>query len=144
MRLRDVMSTPAETIEAGASVKKAHDRMRQEGIHHLVVMEGRVPIGVVSEWGLDGVEADLPVRSQVGLPPVIVAPNDTVKSAANRLRGRGVGTLLVMDGEKVAGIVTIADLLELVGRGAEKPIPRAIRAHTARPWAHPRKGAGPR
>ena len=144
MRLREVMSTPAETIESGASVRKAQDRMRQEGIHHLVVMEKGVPIGVVSEWGLTGVDAELAVRSQVGLPPVIAAPNDTVKSAANRLRGHGVGTLLVMDGETVVGIVTISDLLELVGRGSEKPIPHAIRARTQRPWAHPRKPGGPR
>ena len=46
MRLREVMSTPAETIDSGASVRKAQDRMRQEGIHHLVVMEKGVPIGV--------------------------------------------------------------------------------------------------
>jgi len=140
MRLREVMSSPAETIAPDESVRKARDRMSQEGIHHLVVMERGEPIGVVSVWGLADAEPDAPVRSEVGLPPVVMAPNDTLKTAANRLRGHGVGTVVVMEGEKVVGVVTTADLLELVGRGSEKPIPHAIRPRTRRPWTGPSKG----
>ena len=46
-----------------------------------------------------------------------MAPEATVRQAANRLRGRGVGCLAVMDDGRLRGIVTTQDLLELIGRG---------------------------
>jgi CBS domain-containing protein len=52
---------------------------------------------------------------------------DSVRVAANRMRGRTVGCLPVVDGGRVVGIVTTADLLELIGRGVERPIARSTR-----------------
>ena len=43
------------------------------------------------------------------------------------MRGNGIGCLAVVAEDKPVGIVTITDLLELVGRGAERPIERSTR-----------------
>lgn len=47
-RIRDVMSEPVETIEAGASITEAARLMLADEIRHLVVVEGSVAIGIVS------------------------------------------------------------------------------------------------
>jgi hypothetical protein len=43
------------------------------------------------------------------------------------MRGRSIGCLVVTNRGRVVGIVTVADLLELLGRGVERPTPTAKR-----------------
>jgi hypothetical protein len=38
------------------------------------------------------------------------------------MRGRSVGCLVVATGDSVVGIVTISDLLELIGRGLDRGV----------------------
>jgi len=47
--------------------------------------------------------------------------------AANLLRGFVIGSLVVQEGDKPVGIVTTTDLLDLIGRGAERPVPKSTR-----------------
>jgi CBS domain-containing protein len=58
---------------------------------------------------------------------VTATPETTIRQAANLLRGRTIGCLPVLYGDKPVGIVTTTDLLDLVGRGAERPIERSTR-----------------
>jgi CBS domain-containing protein len=53
-------------------------------------------------------------------PAVTVEPATTVRQAANVMRGRSIGCLVVVEGRRVIGIVTVSDLLELVGRGLDR------------------------
>jgi CBS domain-containing protein len=56
-----------------------------------------------------------------------------VRRAANLMRGRNIGCLPVVDARKhVVGIVTTSDLLELIGRGTDRPAPMARRRILAR------------
>jgi CBS domain-containing protein len=52
--------------------------------------------------------------------PICVDPRTPVRRAANLLRGRSIGCLPVVDSGQLIGIVTISDVLELVGRGARR------------------------
>jgi CBS domain-containing protein len=53
-------------------------------------------------------------------PAVTVEPTMTVRQAANVMRGRSIGCLVVVESGHAIGIVTISDLLELVGRGLDR------------------------
>lgn len=53
-------------------------------------------------------------------PAVIVEPTMTVRRAANVMRGRSIGCLVVAESGRATGIVTVSDLLELVGRGLDR------------------------
>ena len=46
---------------------------------------------------------------------------DTVRVVANRMRGRSIGCVPVVDRERLIGIVTVSDLLEALGRGIDRP-----------------------
>lgn len=46
-----------------------------------------------------------------------VAPGDELEEAARRMVGRRVGAVLVMEGERLAGILTERDVLRAVARG---------------------------
>jgi CBS domain-containing protein len=60
-------------------------------------------------------------------PVVTVGPTTTVRRAANLMRGRSLGCVVVTDRGRVVGIVTAADLLELLGRGSDRPVASARR-----------------
>lgn len=51
------------------------------------------------------------------------APDDTLAEAAAKMRAQQTGSLLVMEGEALAGIVTERDLLKVVGDGRD---PKAV------------------
>jgi CBS domain-containing protein len=44
------------------------------------------------------------------------------------MRGRSIGCLPVVEKGALRGIITVTDLLELIGKGAERPTARAQRA----------------
>jgi acetoin utilization protein AcuB len=102
-------------------------------IHHIVVVDtdGKVE-GIVSERDLGGrhgssVRSKLTIGELMTSPVVTATPDTTVREAANLLRGRSIGCLPVVRRKRAIGMVTIADLLELIGRGAERPVPKSTR-----------------
>jgi CBS domain-containing protein len=134
MRLADIMSSEVKTIGPGASLGEARSLMAAAGTHHLVVVEGSLVVGVVSDRDLGGrvsarrSETDAARVEEVMSPHVVsMGPDATIRQAANRLRGRGIGSLAVMEDGRLRGIVTTTDLLELIGRGVERPIERSTR-----------------
>lgn len=139
MRLREIMKTRVEGISANESAEAAANRMRSARIRHLVVQDGKKIVGVVSDRDiarLGSFRQIQTVEEVMSAPVVTASPDTTLRKAANLLRGRTIGCLPIMEKEKLVGIVTITDVLELVGRGAERPVPKSRR------WVM--KGRGPR
>jgi acetoin utilization protein AcuB len=60
-------------------------------------------------------------------PALTSSPDTTLRQAANVLRGRTIGCLPVVEDGRIVGIVTATDLLELIGAGIERPVPKARR-----------------
>ena len=133
MRVAEIMSHPVETTTAGEAAEAAYERMRRKRIHHLIVKEGARIVGVLSARDLDGPEqAEFRRVRTVGdlMTPHAVQVRDTtpVRRAANLMRGRNIGCIPVVDSHaRVVGIVTTTDLLELIGKGAERPVAKPRR-----------------
>jgi acetoin utilization protein AcuB len=72
----------------------------------------------------------------MSFPVVAGHPEMTLRQAANRLRGRSIGCLPVMEDDELVGILTTTDLLEILGKGVERPAAKGTR------WIL--KGRGPR
>ena len=139
MRIGEVMTNRVETVPAGESVKNALRVMRAKRIRHLVVQLGGGAVGVVSIRDLDSFVSDRSIRTVADVmtaPAVTGSPHMTVREAANLLRGRTIGCLPVLDRGKLVGILTTTDLLDLIGRGSERPVSKGKR------WVM--KGRGPR
>jgi CBS domain-containing protein len=139
MRVQDVMTRRVETVSAEESAEKALQRMRVKQIHHFVVTLGRKVVGVVSSRDLEALGSFRQVQlvEEVMTSPAVTAtPEMTLRQAANLLRGRIIGCLPVMEKGRLVGILTIADLLEMLGRGVDRPTAKDKR------WVM--KGRGPR
>jgi len=134
MRVFEVMTSKVETVPPTMPASEAWEVMRRKRIHHLVVTQERTVVGVLSAGDAGGrsgavVRAGRTVADLMTERVVTVAPTETVRSVANRMRGRGIASMPVIDRGRLVGIVTATDLLQLLGRGVDRP------AEPARPIA---------
>jgi acetoin utilization protein AcuB len=129
MRIQDIMKRPVESIEANQSVATAIERMRRARIHHLIVTRDGTAVGVVSDGDVRSLElpAVRTVDEVMTAPVVFATPEMTLRKAANLLRGRSIGCLPVLEQGRIVGMITTSDLLERIGRGAERPVERGPR-----------------
>lgn len=139
MRLQEIMKRDVVTLPTEAPEDEALERMRRGRMHHIVILRGGEIAGVVSDRDLESAENPFRIRRTVGdvMTPAVVTATEktTVREAANLMRGRTIGCLPVVRDGKLVGIVTVSDLLALIGKGAERPVARSKR------WVM--KGRGP-
>jgi len=118
MRLGDIMSEAVETISPDATVGEARELMRRHDVRHLVVIEAGAIVGVLSRHDIQRAEGTAAVRAVMRAPVVTAGPLTTLRQAANLLRSNDVSCLPVLDdNEQLVGIVTVSDLLDLIGKG---------------------------
>jgi CBS domain-containing protein len=107
------MTAKVRTITPTTSADDAWSVMRLHGIHHLVVTKNARAIGILSDRDA-GSQRGAAVRAT---KTVTAPPSITIRQAANMMRGRSIGCLVVVESGRAVGIVTVSDLLEVVGRG---------------------------
>lgn len=132
MRAQEVMTKGVVTVAPGTAATDAWQLMQRRQIHHLIVRDMSGFVGVLSDRDLGGrqapsVTAGRSVADLMTPRVVTVDATATVKKIANVMRGRSIGCVVVTDGGRAVGLITVSDLLELVGRGAERPIPTTTR-----------------
>jgi len=132
MRVEDVMTRGIQTVSPETSADEAWNLMRTRHVHHLVVTDGPRIAGLLSERDTGGpkgasVRKNRTVRDLMTSEVVTVPPATTIRRAANVMRGRSIGCVVVADRKRTMGIVTVADLLDLLGRGMERTVTSATR-----------------
>jgi CBS domain-containing protein len=131
MRLRDIMTVGIRTIGPQESANAARTKMKRYRIRHLVEVDNARVIGIISQrdLGRTGSRVDQLMSTDV----VSATPETTLRQAANLMRGRTIGCLLVVEGEDLVGLVTTTDLLDQLGRGATRPTVRTEAPPLRRP-----------
>jgi CBS domain-containing protein len=126
MRVYEVMSKAVETVHPQVAASEARTRMRQKNIHHLVVTRAGEVRGVVSDRDLGGGKwpktlGTWTVGDLMTAPVITVTTRTPVRRAAALMKGRSIGSLVVTSANgNLAGIVTVADLLEMIAREPPK------------------------
>jgi CBS domain-containing protein len=145
------MTTGIVTIGPLETGRAARAEMRRHRIRHLVVVDGEGSVvGILSERDLGRTGAL--VQELMSADVVSASPATTLRQAANLMRGRTIGCLLVVDNEELLGLVTTTDVLDQLGRGATRPTVRTEPAPLRRPpgsgrvrgKASVRRATGPR
>ena len=106
-------------IDADASVFEAVQRMVEENIGSLLVTDGGEIAGIVTERdylrrvALEGrTDRDTPVREIMSTPLIVVTPETTVDECMALMTERRVRHLPVVDEHRIAGLVSIGDLVK--------------------------------
>jgi signal-transduction protein with cAMP-binding, CBS, and nucleotidyltransferase domain len=112
--IREIMSKGVFGIEPGTRVLEALDVASEHSVTHLPVVDGGRVVGVVCTCDLEEAQLDLDVSAVMHSPAVTVESNVLVADAAVVMAAHGVGSVLVMTGDRLDGIVTRSDF-ERVG-----------------------------
>lgn len=114
MRVRDVMTKKVHTIGGGESIERAAAKMKDLGIHQLVVRDKRKVVGVIAIADVRSAREAGAVRDFMPRHLFVVQPDTSLAAAAALMRKRAVGSLPVIDGDRLVGIVTVSDVLDVV------------------------------
>ena len=117
-KVRDYMHGDIAAIAAEATLREASQAMTEIGVGALLVKEGQDYIGIISETRLsrEGIAKGLniettTVRSIMRGDLITVDLDQTVTEAREIMKTNGVRHLVVKEGGKIVGIITLSDLI---------------------------------
>lgn len=119
MQLKEVMNRTVQVIGPHESLASAQRRMLQSGIHHLVVVHRDLIMGLLTQDVLVRRKEEGATRVEDAMLRNIITatPEMTVQQAADLMTpGHAQTALPVLLGQHMVGIVTLTDLLSLVGK----------------------------
>jgi acetoin utilization protein AcuB len=115
MQVQDVMTAKVLTIDAHDTVARARARMCQKGVHQLVVTAERDGVvGIIGVADVGSAPDGGCVQDFMSRRLFIVRPDTSVGAAAALMRAHAIGSLPVLDGRRLVGIVTVSDMLDVV------------------------------
>jgi H+/Cl- antiporter ClcA/CBS domain-containing protein len=120
--VQEAMTKKPKTVRVDLPVGRLVHQVFGEGKHngYPVVNEKDEVVGVITSADLDKIPAleridSLAVKDIIQRTPITIFPNESCKSAAEKMAEHGVGRLLVVSAAKpkqLVGIITRADLLK--------------------------------
>ncbi len=106
------MTGPLGTTTPDAPVGLVRRQLEQTGARRFPVLDGELLVGIVSYWDVLRADSDtLPVRDLMTRSVYVVSPDTTVREAARIFRQRRVPVLPVLDGRRLVGMISAADVL---------------------------------
>jgi acetoin utilization protein AcuB len=113
-RVRDRMTRLPITVPPATTVTKARALMRARRIRHLPVVDGDRVVGIVSDRDLRGRAATEELDAVMSTPVVSLPPDADVCEAARLFHERGIGAVVVIEGERLVGVLTRRDLMAVL------------------------------
>jgi CBS domain-containing protein len=116
MRISEIMTHGVVTAVADATLGEVAGLMRDRNVGSVVICEGERPVGVVTDRDLalavvaDGVDASSAAGACATRPLVSGSIGMDLEEAAALMVQHRIRRLPVMDGDDLAGIVTLDDL----------------------------------
>lgn len=134
--IRKLMSTDVVWISPSARAKTAVVLMKGHNIGALPVMqpEDDHVVGIVTQLGLLGAPPDAPVTELMEPSFVVVDPDTTITDAADRMNRARACCLIVVEEERLVGIVTRSDLMPELGKNFD-PLTGLPWSDSLRDWA---------
>jgi acetoin utilization protein AcuB len=124
------MSHPVITVPPEMQITKAHELMSVEKIHRLPVVKNGKLVGIVSEqdilkaypstvttlavWEVTSLLEKIKVKDVMNKQVSTVQENTPIEQAARLLADNKIGSLPVMRGDELVGIITETDLFRIM------------------------------
>ena len=116
MRISEVMTESVVTADCSATLREVGELMRDRNVGSVVICETGYPAGLITDRDLaldvaaDAVSVDEEVRDFATRPLVTCESEMDIEEAAALMVQHRIRRLPLMDGDSLAGIVTLDDL----------------------------------
>jgi len=116
-QVRDIMEKNVITIDINETANNAANQMKENDISFLVIIENGKPIGVVSERDFvqklcinNQNSSDVKISDIMSYKFRWVNPTTKIEDAIQKMLNNNIRRLLVLDDEKLVGVITQTDL----------------------------------
>jgi CBS domain-containing protein len=113
----DIMTKSVISVDSSATAHDAAKMMEESKIGSIVVFENNLPVGIVTDRDFaikitaHAYPIDTPVRRIMSSPLITIPSNSQFWIGADLMNSRKIKRLVVVDDEKVVGIITVTDLV---------------------------------
>jgi CBS domain-containing protein len=119
--IREVMTESVVTAEPERTVREVAELMRERNVGSVVLVDDDKPVGFVTDRDLtlsviaDGRDLSDHIADHASSPVITADPAMGVEECADLMVRHGVRRLVVVDGDRLTGIVTLDDLVSRTG-----------------------------
>ena len=121
MLIREVMTESVVTAPPDCSVREVAELMRERNVGSVVLVEDDAPVGFVTDRDLtvsviaDGRDLTDRAGDHASTPVVTAEPQTDLDAAVELMARHGVRRLVVVDGGRLRGILTLDDIVSRTG-----------------------------
>ena len=116
-QVRDIMEKNVITIDINETANNAANQMKENDISFLVIIKNGKPVGVVSERDFvqklcinNQNSSDVKISDIMSYKFRWVNPTTKIEDAIQKMLNNNIRRLLVLDDEKLVGVITQTDL----------------------------------
>ena len=123
--VKDVMKTNVISIDSSKTVKEAACMMDDSNVGCIIITKDNAPIGILTERDFvkriaaKNKELSSTISEVMSSPLTTINSDETVWEAAEKMKYNGIHKLPVLDNNKVTGIITTTDLVEICSIGSD-------------------------
>lgn len=128
--VKDVMISDVSTLDSSSMIKDAAKLMDSKNIGCIIVTKKEIPVGILTERDfvrrIASKEKPLtsPLVEVMSTPLISIDPDETVWDAAEEMKVNNIHKLPVLKDNKVIGIITTSDLVEICSIGSDSEMRR--------------------
>ena len=128
--VKDVMTSKVATLDSSSMIKDAAKLMDEKNIGCIVVTRDELPVGILTERDFVKriASKEKPLTSSIeevmSSPLISIDPDDTVWEAAEDMKVNNIHKLAVLQENKILGIITTSDLVEICSLGSDSEMRR--------------------
>lgn len=118
--IADVMTKSVISVDASMTINETAKMMEDAKVGAVIIMENNTPIGIVTDRDFavkvaaHAYEISLPIKRIMSSPLLSINSDESVRNAADLMHERGVRKLPVLSDDKVIGIITATDIVNLL------------------------------
>lgn len=122
------MTKSVISVDASMTINETAKMMEDAKVGAVIIMENNVPIGIVTDKDFavkvaaHAYEISSPIKQIMSSPLLSINSDESVRNAADLMFERRVRKLPVLNDDKVVGIITATDIVNLLAVSVEEDI----------------------
>ena len=120
MTIADIMTKSVISVDSSITINESAKMMEDAKVGAVIVMENNLPVGIVTDRDFavkvaaHAYQITSPVKQIMSTPLFAINLDESVRTAADLMHERGIMKLPVIEDEKVIGIITARDIVNLL------------------------------
>ena len=128
MTIADVMTKSIVSVDSSMTINESAKMMEDAKVGAVIVMEDSLPVGIITDRDFavkvaaHAYQITSPIKQIMSTPLFAINSDESVRAAADLMHERGIMKLPVIEDEKVVGIITARDIVNLLAICVEDDI----------------------